>query len=109
RPALAVRRREVAVVLDAEAAHLVGAGLQILDDLRGANAQVVHDVAGVVVDAHAVVVHLARDAGARRPGAGLAAVLLDDKKHAVLARQRAELAEALGPELAVAAARVPER
>ena len=51
---------------------------------------------------------LADDLGAGGAGAGLAAVLLDDERHAVVAGDRAELLEPLDPELAVAAPGVAE-
>ena len=96
---------EVAVVLDAEAADLVGACPDVGD---GIDVEVIHHVAGVVVDLDPLVADLADDLGAGGPGAGLAAVLLDDDRHAVVAGHRAELLEALDPELAVAALGVAE-
>ena len=79
---------EVAVVLDAEAADLVGARLDVGDRV---DVEVVHHVAGVVVDLDPLVGDLADDRGAGGAGAGLAAVLLDDDRHAVVAGDRAEL------------------
>ena len=98
--------RQVAVVLDAEAAHLVGARSDVRDRI---DVEVIHHVAGVVVDLDVVVADLAGDLGAGRAGAGLAAVLLDDDQHAVVAGHRAQFLEALDPELAVAALGVAER
>ena len=57
---------EVAVVLDAEAADLVGTRSDVGD---GIDVEVVHHVAGVVVDLDSLVVDLADDLGAGGPGA----------------------------------------
>ena len=48
--------------------------------------EIVHDVAGVVVDFDAGIIDLARDRGAGCAGAGFAAVLLDDEDDAVVWR-----------------------
>src|SRR5262249_22307650 len=68
-----VGRREIAVVLDAETANLAGTFAQVGQHLIGRQPQVIHDVAGIVVDADTVVIDLARDLGAGRAAACLAA------------------------------------
>ena len=97
---------EIAVVLDAETPDVRGAGAKVRDRV---NVQVVHHVAGVVIDLDPFVVHLADDRGAGGAGAGLAAVLLDHDRHTVVPRHRPELLEPLDPELAVAAPGMTER
>src|SRR5262249_42727986 len=95
----------VAVVLDAEAPDLRGTGAEIGD---GIDVEIVHHVAGVVVDLDPLIADLADDRGAGGPRARLAAVLLDDEGHAVVAGHRAELLEPLDPEPAVAPLGVAE-
>src|SRR5438105_448092 len=85
---------EEAVVLDAEAPDLLGTLLDVGDRVH---AEIVHYVAGVVVDLDALVSDLADDLGTGGAGAGLAAMLLDDDAHALVASDGAQLLEALDP------------
>src|SRR5262249_28247434 len=65
--------RKVAVILDAEAPKFRGA---FLDVGNGIDVEVIHDIAGIVVDLDAVVRNFADDLGAGLAGSGVSAVLL---------------------------------
>ena len=93
------------MVLDAEAIVPHGAGSEVGNRV---DVQVIHHVAGIVVDLDPGVVDLADDLGAGGSRPGLAAVLLDDDRDAMIARHRAKLLEPLDPEFAVATAGVAE-
>src|SRR5262249_37159797 len=71
-----------AVVLDAEAADLVDALLDVGDRVH---AEIIHHIARVIIDFYPFVCHLANNLGAGRAGAGLAAVLLHDDPHTLVA------------------------
>ena len=68
--------------------------------------RVVHDVAGVVVHLHVLVVHFADDFAGHF---SRLAVLLHHEQHAVVAGDRAQLLEPLHPELAVGPFGMAER
>src|SRR4051812_27200273 len=97
-PAVLVARG-VAMVLDAEAAHFRSTAAQVGN---GVDIQVIHHVAGIVVDLDALVIDLANDFGAGGACARLSAVLLHDDGHSVITRHGSKLPEPLDPELAIA-------
>src|SRR5262245_60300219 len=78
----------VAMVLDREGANLGPAGLNIRDRI---GMLIVHDIAGVVADLKSFVADLTHDPRAMGAGCGVAAVLLDDDRHAVPPRYRRHL------------------
>src|SRR5262245_53878898 len=90
--------RKAAVVLDAKTADLVRT---LLDVREGIEVQVIHHVAGVVIDLDALVGHFAGDGGTGGSGAGVAAVLFDNEEHAVLPGDRPQFLETLDPDLVV--------
>src|SRR5271157_5049607 len=97
--------RGVAVVLDAEGSYLLDTGSKVGNRV---DVQVVHHVAGIVVDLDPGVVNLAHNVRARGSRPGLTAVLLDDDRDATIARHGSKLLEPLDPEFAVASAGVAE-
>src|SRR5262249_48103470 len=69
---------KMAMVLDAKAADFTGALREIGQDGRRFKMEVIHDVAGVIVDLHSLVGHVADDLQRLDPAGGQAAVLFDD-------------------------------
>ncbi len=98
--------RPIAMVLDAKAAYRIGALLNIRN---GIDVQIIHHVAGIVVDADAWVVYLAHDLRARLTRAGGTTVLLDDDKHAMVTANGAQLFEPVDPDLPITSTRMTKR
>src|SRR5262249_53009903 len=71
--------------------------------------EIIHHVAGIVVDLDPLVIDFADDLGAGGTCARFAAVLLDDDRHAMVACHGTELLESFDPQPAVAAFGVAER
>src|SRR4029077_19042105 len=76
---------------------------------QGIDAQVIHDVAGVVVDLDSLIGYFADDLGPGGAGAGFAAVLLHDNADIVITGDGTQFLEALDPQRAVGPLGVAER
>jgi hypothetical protein len=96
----------IAVIFDTEAAHHVGAFLDVRNRI---DVQIVHHVAGIVVDHDMRMAYFADDLGTRFARARRAAVLLDHQDHPVILSDRAEPLEPFDPHRSVAALGVSER
>ena len=94
--AVLMRLGKEAVILDAKAADFARAGPQIFKRVDLA-VEIIHDIAGIVVDLDVGMIDFAGDTGAGGSSAGFAAVLFDDKQYVVIATKGGELLEAFDP------------
>lgn len=90
----------VAVVFDVEGVDVAGAGGDVGD---GVGVFVIEDVAGVVAELNRGVGDVGEDAGAELAGTGVAAVLLDEERDAVVTSGSGEGAEVCEKAFALAA------